>query len=318
MSNIKLILTILLVLITNFLLSILLVTYFFDDKSRSIKNSTFVSYDTYYVSKEKQVKIFCIILTSKNNHLARAIHQKNTWVKRCDNYIFGSGEENKALPAIKACHSDFYHNSFCKFRNTIKWAWKNNGDKYDWYIKLDDDSYVIMENLRAFLSKQNESIPEYHGLKRMDYPRQGDTKFAQGGAGYVMSKETVKLLVEKGLDSSKYCSQMDTLPDDVEVARCLEKLGIKFNSSVDRKNKDLFNEEAPESLASIFNKNINDVLSNNSNETVISSALDKVSDYPISFHRIRNQNMYVLEYFFYRAKVVNKDTPIDQIYKQMN
>lgn len=248
--------------------------------------------------------------------MRRAIHQKNTWVKRCDNYIFGSGEENNILPAIKACNSDEYNDSFCKFKNTIQYAWKNNGEKYDWYIKLDDDSYVVMENLKAYLSKQDKNVPEYHGLLRMDPPRQGDTQFAQGGAGYVMSKEAVRLLVDKGLNSSEYCVQKNFPPDDVEVARCFKKLGLQFKNSLDTEEKEIFNEFSPSELASNFVGNITDS-SNNKSQNTIFTAIDKISRYPISFHHIRNGDMYFLEYFFYKMNVVNNNTKIDKIYKKM-
>ena len=61
-------------------------------------------------------------------------------------------------------------------------------DEADWFLKADDDTYTIVENLRFLLEDKNSSAPVYFGHKFKPYVDQG---YFSGGAGYVLSKEAL-------------------------------------------------------------------------------------------------------------------------------
>ena len=42
-------------------------------------------------------------------------------------------------------------------------AYENYLNDFDWFIKADDDTYLIIENLKMFLSEQNSSEPVTFG-----------------------------------------------------------------------------------------------------------------------------------------------------------
>ena len=42
-------------------------------------------------------------------------------------------------------------------------AYENYLDDYDWFVKADDDTYLVVDNLKRFLSEQNPSEPVTFG-----------------------------------------------------------------------------------------------------------------------------------------------------------
>ena len=73
-------------------------------------------------------------------------------------------------------------------------------DQGDWFVKADDDTYMVVENLRYMLQPYNSSDPLYFGCKFKPYVSQG---YMSGGAGYVLSKEALKRFVTQGIGKKK-------------------------------------------------------------------------------------------------------------------
>ncbi|RWS19609.1 glycoprotein-N-acetylgalactosamine 3-beta-galactosyltransferase 1-like protein, partial [Leptotrombidium deliense] len=138
-------------------------------------------------------------MTSPKNHQLKALHVKVTWGKRCNKLLFMSSEEDKSLPTIKLNVKEGRNNLWAKTRAAFAYVYNNHYNDADWFMKADDDTYVIIENLRYFLMSQNASEPIYFGCKfKHDTIKQGTVS---GGAGYVLSKEALRLFVEKGMSA---------------------------------------------------------------------------------------------------------------------
>ena len=156
------------------------------------------------------------ILADPNLLYKRVIHQKATWGRRCDKLLVFSSKEDKDFPAIGLPGTQ---NGRSHIDHKAKAAWKyvyeNYGNDYDFFLKVDSDTYVIVENLLDFLSDKDPSKPDYFG--HWYKPPESAYPWPAGGSGEVLTKETLRLLVTKAfLERSREC-----WPDGEGANSCL-------------------------------------------------------------------------------------------------
>ncbi len=80
-----------------------------------------------------------------------------------------------------------------------------NHRNYDWYLKADDDTFIFNDNLRLFLADKNQNDPVTFG-----HHLKGHGGYLSGGAGYVLSKESLQRLGSKLITNQKYCPNIKT------------------------------------------------------------------------------------------------------------
>uniref|UniRef100_A0A914XDA0 N-acetylgalactosaminide beta-1,3-galactosyltransferase n=1 Tax=Plectus sambesii TaxID=2011161 RepID=A0A914XDA0_9BILA len=108
-------------------------------------------------------------------------------------------------------------------------------DDFDWFFKADDDTFVIVENLRALLARFDATKPHYLGFRMKPYATHG---YNSGGAGYALSRPALKLLVEQLLPNKTLCP--NGASEDLQLALCLEKAGILPGDTRDQLGRHTF------------------------------------------------------------------------------
>lgn len=195
-----------------------------------------------------KTRILCWIMTCPSNHRKKAKHVKATWGRRCNILLFMSTINgiylkiilfkkmyllcfiDTALPSIGLPIGEGRYNLWGKTKLAFKYIYNNYFDKADWFLKADDDTYVIVENLRYMLQPYKSSEPIYFGCRFKPHVKQG---YMSGGAGYVLSKAAVKRFAEVALSNSTLCNSSNNGTEDAELGKCMENVQVVAGDSRD-------------------------------------------------------------------------------------
>merc|ERR1712048_1391270 len=75
----------------------------------------------------------------------------------------------------------------------IQYLMQNHQDEFDWFLKLDDDTYLCYKNLREFLQYYDPSKEWYIGSTQTFHV---DSWYNSGGAGWVLSHKVLRKIID--------------------------------------------------------------------------------------------------------------------------
>ncbi|XP_037082858.1 chondroitin sulfate synthase 1-like [Pollicipes pollicipes] len=109
----------------------------------------------------------------------------------------------------------------------LKHMYENYIDKYEWFMRADDDVYIRMDRLRKFLRGINSSQPMFIGQAGLGNTEEfgrlslnSKDNYCMGGPGIVMSRTTLALVYPH----IRTClANLYTTHEDVEIGRCVKK-----------------------------------------------------------------------------------------------
>uniref|UniRef100_A0A0K8U018 N-acetylgalactosaminide beta-1,3-galactosyltransferase n=1 Tax=Bactrocera latifrons TaxID=174628 RepID=A0A0K8U018_BACLA len=260
--------------------------------------------DTLQQQLNKRVRILCMVLTSPSQHASHAQHVKATWGKRCTRLIFLSSEEDEELGAVAVVESeaDTYDDLWNKTREGFRYVYEHYFDDYDWFVKADDDTYMVMENLRYMLYAYSPDIPIYFGYQLVRY----GVPYMSGGAAYVLSKEALRRFTTVAYHNSTLCPRAQKFGiEDFYMGVCLQNVGVhladaRFALSVDDKPKFI-----PLDLQTYMGTDNTTEISEwllTMTPHPVERGLHCCSNYSIAFHYTSPWGMYMYEYFIYHFR----------------
>jgi Fringe-like len=160
--------------------------------------------------RAKVSKIFCGILTTERDHKTNAPAVIETWGKRCDGYLAFSTVDDEEISAVKVYHEDLAmsgerQNNWQMVRSLWKYMHAHFVEDFDFFFLGRDDTFVIVENLRYYLTSPGiqERFNDHAGLylgrrfKAEGYeelnPGEFDGYYNHKGPGYVLDKHALKV-----------------------------------------------------------------------------------------------------------------------------
>lgn len=280
-NNLELLLMLLLGLICGTCLSQLLqrarLQFYDDATSQLVATSSSVSNSSVTTRlNNNTARILCLVVASPLH--SHAIHIERTWGKRCNKLLFMGSQASGKKVNIKERHT----NSWAKTRAHLQHVYQHYYGEYDWFLKVPDDTYVIMENLQHLLQDYTPEMPIYFGSNDWEQMQQG---YVSGAAGYVFSKAALHRFMNLGHGNGNLCSNRNYGIEHVEIARCFRNAGVIAGDSRDETGLPRFLPIPP------YAKETNN---NNSHEAFSNSA--------ISFHYSNVEDFYMLDYVIYKMR----------------
>ncbi|KAL4629662.1 glycoprotein-N-acetylgalactosamine 3-beta-galactosyltransferase 1 [Arapaima gigas] len=246
------------------------------------------------VHLQENVRVLCWVMTSPKNLKTKAYHVQATWTQHCTHVLFMSSEETD-FPTVGLNVTEGRNQLYRKTTAAFQYIYEHHFDNADWFLKADDDTYLVLENLRLLLSKHNPSKPIYFGRRFFPFVKQG---YMSGGAGYVLSKEALRRFIE-GFKSGN-CTHFSDL-EDVALGTCMETMKVEAGDSRDSDHRQTFHAfppdyyvvrklKSPRSWYLSYDYYFNE------------EGPQCCSDLAVSFHYISPQKMYELEYYTYHLR----------------
>lgn len=227
------------------------------------------------------------------NLQVRAKHVRATWAQRCNKALFMSSEDNTDFPAVGLNTEEGRDQLFLKTLKAFLYVHGHHLEDADWFMKADDDMYVIVDNLRRLLANHDPEQPMYFGRKFR--AMNVDQGYMSRGAGYILSKEALRRVVNgiKGNGCDTFISF-----EDVIMGQCLQAVKVKPGDSRDPTGKETFHPFLPKNHL-IPGLQYQSFWLHEYNYYPPIYGPNCYSDFAVSFHYANASAMYELEYLVY-------------------
>ncbi|XP_066294539.1 chondroitin sulfate synthase 1-like [Branchiostoma lanceolatum] len=186
------------------------------------------------ILKDNESHIYIGVIAARKYLDSRAVAAYETWGKQVPGKVefFSAYDPNgrspAGLPVVSSIPGidDTYPPQKKSFL-MLKYMHDFYIDKFDWFIRADDDVYIRVDKLQKFLRSVNSSKILYIGQpgfgKDDEFGKIGlrdNENYCMGGPGMIMSREVLRRVVPQ----ISWClKNLYSSHEDVEIGRCIKK-----------------------------------------------------------------------------------------------
>ncbi|XP_034052497.1 chondroitin sulfate synthase 3 [Gymnodraco acuticeps] len=175
--------------------------------------------------------LFVGVMTAQKYLNSRAVAAHRTWAQtvpgRVEFFSSEGSDTSIPIPIVALKNVDDSYPPQKKSFMMLKYMHDHYLDKYEWFMRADDDVYIKSEKLESFLRSLNSSEAIFLGQTGMGardelgkLALEPGENFCMGGPGVIMSREVLKRMVPH----IRECLQeMYTTHEDVEIGRCVRR-----------------------------------------------------------------------------------------------
>ncbi|KAL6098724.1 b3glct [Pungitius sinensis] len=188
--------------------------------------TTFTTYLPHCGSPVSRKEVFVAVKTCKKFHSERVPVVKATWEKDAGFIEYYSDVADASIPTVNVGVPNTERGHCGKTFAILKRFLSKAVPQTDWLLVVDDDTLISLPRLRRLLRcydpKEAVSLGERYGFSLL----LNGYSYTTGGAGMVLSRPAVSMLVSSGCR----CYD-DDAPDDMVLGRCLTSLGVPITHS---------------------------------------------------------------------------------------
>tara|TARA_B110000003_G_scaffold223713_1_gene224160 strand:- start:5143 stop:5874 length:732 start_codon:yes stop_codon:yes gene_type:complete len=175
-------------------------------------------------------------MSTRSSERAAKKSIEQTWGARCDLLLF----IDQDTEGMRIDWDDNYGALARKSHQVWTLIHRKYGEQFDFFMKADFDTYILMENMIKYLGSFDHRQPYYLG-KQLLHPKFGPFV---AGAAVVMSQAALSMLYAATSRDSESCSEEYFATfggqDDLALGVCLQTIGIYPQNSRTLANEERF------------------------------------------------------------------------------